>query len=171
MSLSTDIQAAVKAKPGITSREIAQAVGRDDRKGIARVAALLTQAWRRGKLERETIDGGLRYSPNAHTGSDYRVTARTPTGQSTRPPSHARVQPKSAPARKATPPAPPKPSAEQVAQLSSMFVKPSPRAKQVGGNETVDDFIARGGVIQRLAPGECSRPLASYAAGEDAFPL
>lgn len=182
MSLSTKAQATVKAKwdkamhaaqaaatskrkpaqpVGMTAREVAVALGKGDRKGIARVAALLSKAWQYGKLDRDEIEGLLRYKPNAHTGIDFRVTTRTPTGQSARPESHARVQPKSAPA---------KPSAQQAAHITSLFDKPTPRIRATDQGETVEAFCARGGVIQRLAPGECTRRLASYAA-DDNFPL
>ena len=158
MSLSTDIQAAVKAKARMSARAVAAAVGKHDRKGIARVAAILTQNWQRGKVDRETIDGVLCYSPNAHTGTDYRITSRTPTGQTTRPRSLAMVQPKESPARnpRFVPP-PRKPSPEQVAQLTSLFAKPAPRNNATGPMPTSEDFIAAGGVIQILPPGASSR--------------
>lgn len=143
---------------GMTGREVAVALGMSDRRGIARVAATLSKAWQSGKLDRKEIEGVLRYQPNAHTGSDYRYTSRTPTGQSTRAPSLAQVQPKESPVRKARfIPPPTKPTAEQVAQLTSLFAKPAPRNNATGPMPTSEDFIAAGGVIQILPPGASSR--------------
>lgn len=182
MSLSMKAQAKVKAKwdtamhaaraaattkrkvaepVGMTAREVAVALGKPDRKGIARVAALLSRDWQRGKVDRDEIDGLLRYKPNQHTGIDFRVTTRTATGQSSRPPSHATVQPKTAPA---------KPSAHQLAHVARSCKKPALRNPPSGSAQTVEEFVAKGGVIQYLAPGECSRPLASFAQAEDTFP-
>jgi hypothetical protein len=190
MSLSTKAQATVKAKweankraaqvaatttrkpadpIGMTAREVAVAMGRPDRKGIARIAAVLSKVWQYGKLDRDEIDGLLRYKPNAHTGIDFRVTTRTPTGKTTRPAILASVQPKASPARKAVPP-PRKPSPEQVAKVTSLFAKPTPRNRSAGPMLTSEDFIAAGGVIEKLPPGASSRKPHIFA-DEDTFTL
>ena len=113
----------------------------------------------------------LCYSPNEHTGTDYRITSRTPTGQTTRPRSLAMVQPKESPARnpRFVPP-PRKPSPEQVAKVTSLFAKPTPRNKSAGPMLTSEDFIAAGGVIEKLPPGASSRKPSSFA-DEDTFTL
>lgn len=178
MSVTNAMELAVKAKPGMNSREVTTAIKAAIRKcaasdpkarapvdyaEVTRVSALLTQSFQRGKLDRKRIGSDLRYYPNDKTGRDQRNGARVakPSQQPARAPSQPKAAKPAEPLREL--PAPLKPSAEQHKAMSAIFKKP---AKATAARaETVDEFQRRGGRIEYLAPGVSG--LARNAANAD----
>lgn len=176
MSIRAALQQYVQANPGQALRAIAAGIGIRDRAGITNAGAQLCQLAKKGKL-RTTMPGGrirgALYYPTATTGIDRRVRY-TPEQAAQRQRDReqrkaerrraARREKRLTPAqrdafyRDLPPPAPVKrkPTAEQ------QFVIGQPRqrtAARATNAQTVDEFIAQGGQIERLAPHACSKPL------------
>ncbi len=165
-TLSQAMQAAVAAKPGITMRHIAEAIGRTDRATTTVMSARLTQLCKIGKLRSEHIQepgrARLRYFPTDTTGTDRRTLDHLPGPKAGSSAERKKAQraakraeaPTAAPAyasAKATKPSPA--SHIRVAALSR------PPAPPPGRAQTVEQFLAQGGKIQRLGPYDTSNPL------------
>lgn len=166
-ALSQLIQDAIVGAPGRTTRQIAAAVGKSDPTGMARVSTLLSQLRVRGKVRTDVQMGKLHHFPTALTGvdlrsirasTDPRLAAQAQAKRDQRA-SRAAREAKGAPAvaRLVKANTPPKPAASvRVIPKREPLPPPAVRAAPA---ETVADFLARGGVIQRLGPYECSNPL------------
>ncbi len=170
MSIRQDIQRAVLDKPGLTMRQVAEAIGRGDRAGVQGVSAQLSQLCKVGKLRKDSVyalTGVPRYWPTDDTLNDLRATRYTAIRKPPRP-----VAAKPAPTRrqvaqvirasiKATTPPAPKPAPKPTQQQQPRCLRPLryQRAMPNGEPETVEQYQARGGVIERLPPSATSTPL------------
>lgn len=156
MSLTNDLEMAVKARPGLTPREAAQAV--DHLADVPRVSALLGQSFQRGKLTRVQEGKAFRYYANAKTGMDQRNGGRAAAPKPAPKPRPA-AKPATTPATTRTERAPPpKPTA---AQQFRVVDPPRPKrpATPAGKTESVEEFRARGGIVQRLPDYHSGQPL------------
>lgn len=107
-----------------------------------------------GKLERIGTLRAFTYLPTATTLVDGRVARRKVKPQPPRQASkHQPAARKAAPAR-VSKPKPPRPAPE-----SRRFLVARPAPRPPGERETVAEFLARGGRIQKLKHGECSGPV------------
>ena len=171
------LELAVLAHPaGISSGDASRHAGYPATVERMRASALLNQQWHRGKMDRQGTGRSIRYFPNSVTGIDrrsHRPTRTAPSAHERRAAAQraraatrdlARQKRQANTPKPAPPTKPPKASAAQVARVSALFVKPT-RLKCTDHAETVDEFLARGGQIERLPSGACSRPLASF--GDD----
>lgn len=166
MSRMFDIQKVVLQTPGVTVRDVAKALGLDDsRADRTRISALLTQCWQRGKLERaQDPDGKMRYTPTATTCVDGRNKR---CSDSTKAERQRVVDQRRRAAKQQN-------RAQKMAGYTSQHARPPvprshititepPRPKApphpAGSTETVAEFEARGGQIQRLAFGQCNNDL------------
>lgn len=165
MSLTFDIQKAVLEKPGLSVRDVAEAFDYNTRAGRTRVSALLTQCWQREKLARWQDGAGvMRYYPTGTTCVDKRTLRRKPGTDASR----------RAEKREATIAASRLSDAQKRASYASVnanppaarshiTIKEPPRPKApphpAGSAETVAEFEARGGQIQRLPFGHCNNDL------------
>lgn len=166
MSVRQDIQRAILDKPGLTMRQVAEAIGRGDRAGVQGVSAQLSQLCKVGKLRKDSVyalTGVPRYWPTDSTLTDGRETRYTAIRKPARP-----VATKPAPARKqvaqvirAPIKAAPKPAPKPTLQQQPRCLRPlrHQRAMPNGQAETIPEFEARGGVIERLPPSATSTPL------------
>lgn len=161
MTLTHAIELAVIARPGMSSAEIVAAVNADMGRDITRICALLQQSCNRGKLSRTGSPRHWRYFPTAITAQDQRKARNKPDAASKRKRDATREAraakkagaPKPLPERRQ----PPKPTAAQQVQV---VAPPRPKASHhAGGTETVAEFEARGGQIQRLPFGHCNNDL------------
>lgn len=164
MTLTHAIQKAVQARPGMTSREVADMINGESRSDIARISALLVQCWQRGKLHRTGKGRAYRYYPTDKTCIDQRSVRNKPSAaaarkrQATR---EARAK-KKAQRQAQPPPAKTPPAAKPSNPLAFRIVEPArpkPQAATARKAETVADFLAAGGQIQRLPPHFSANPL------------
>lgn len=170
MSISQDIQRAVLEKPGLTMRQVAEAIGRGDRAGVQGVSAQICQLCQKGKLRKDSVyamTGVPRYWPTAATLADLRALRYTKLRKRTQPAAPART----APARRqvaqvvrkpvdAAPKPVPKPTAQQQPKvLRAPLLRPRPAPNANAEAETVDAFLARGGTVERMPPSATSNPL------------
>lgn len=178
------IIAAVISKPGSNMREVAAAIGIDERTKLTCVSAQLSQLCIKKKLRKDSPHDPRRnpprYWPTDIATLDLRKLPRTPSQRAQhsdaslkreavrRAKREASEAKRAAAIRQAAPAKPAKPSMAQHANLSSLFLKASPRSRTPRtGVESVEQFVKRGGQIERLQPGACSRPLASLAGDDD----
>lgn len=170
MSISQDIQRAVLDKPGMTMRQTAEAIGRGDRAGVQGVSAQMSQLCKAGKLRKDSVyalTGVPRYWPTDSTLTDGRETRYTairkpprPVAAKPAPPRKQVAQVIRAPIKAAPPSAPkpvPKPTPKQQPRCLRPLIRPRPMPN--GDAETVEQYQARGGVIERLPPSATSTPL------------
>lgn len=141
-------------------QQIAKAVADPDAETTARfttlVAAQLHQLTKNGKVKRAGKPMAYTYAASPRTLLDGRKFDRE---------GKPRVR-KAPPARKPRAPAP-KPSAAREPKPArtvdrGRIVDPRPRIgppRRTGERETVEEFEARGGRVQKLKPGESSRPM------------
>lgn len=172
MSISQDIQRAVLEKPGLTMRQVAEAIGRGDRAGVQGVSAQICHLCKKGKLRKDSVHaltGVPRYWPTDDTLTDLRETRYTKL----RPRAQPAAPAKPAPARRqvvqvarkhiaATPKPAPKPTAQQQPKVTRHpLLRPMlrPASNANADAETVDAFLARGGIVERLPPSATSTPL------------
>ena len=167
MSISQDIQRAVLEKPGLTMRQVAEAIGRGDRAGVQGVSAQICQLCQKGKLRKDSVyamTGVPRYWPTDDTLVDLRELRYTKLRKRTQPAAPARP----APARRqvvrkpvdAAPKPVPKPTAQQQPKvMRAPLLRPRPAPNANAEAETVDAFLARGGTVERLPPSATSSPL------------
>ena len=156
MSLTNDLEMAVKARPGLTPREAAQAV--DHLADVPRVSALLGQSFQRGKLTRVQEGKAFRYYANAKTGMDQRNGGRAAAPKPAPKPRPA-AKPATTPATTRTERAPPpKPTAAQQFRVVDP-PRPKQPANPAGRVETYEEFLARGGKPQVLPPHHSGDPL------------
>jgi hypothetical protein len=146
------IQAAVLAQPGIKIAGIYLAVGavtlRERKCAGAAVSTLLKNSKIRhdGKPARQ----GRGYHPTATTGVDDRLK---PNGEaSRRAQQRMREEVKAAKAAIPKPPKPPKSADMTIVRKP----EPAPVAKATARPQTVEEFLANGGVIQHLPPHYCA---------------
>lgn len=157
MSMTHAIEMAVKARPGMSLREIGAAVGATDARALSRVSALLHQSCERRKLRADGPPRRREYHPTAITGVDQRHAKRRPDSRAERRKAkRAEVAARKAAQKPARPAEPqPAPPPFRINRL------PAPPTK-FGANaapETVAQFQARGGLIDRLPPHASSHPL------------
>lgn len=158
------IQQAILASPGLTLREVATAVGMSSRGNVGTVSALLSQLCQKGKLSRDsamdTRIGVSRFWPTATTGIDQRRKAETKaTRAAEKRESRARV---ATPKTNATAPIArkqAKPTAAQQFVINSPKPPRMPRRGECDKPETVEEFQARGGIVQQLKPHDSGNPL------------
>lgn len=153
MSLTNDLELAVKKRPGMTPRQAAHAVGHQH--DIPRISALMGQSFQRGKLTRVQEGKAFRYYPNAKTGQDQRNGGRVAAPKTTPKP---RQVAKPAPAPRLAERAPQKPTPAQQFRVVDP-PRPKAPAHPAGRMETVEDFLANGGAIQHLPPHYCAQSL------------
>lgn len=155
MSLTNDLELAVKKRPGMTPRQAAHAVGHQH--DIPRISALMGQSFQRGKLTRVQEGKAFRYYPNAKTGQDQRNGGRVAAPKPAPKPRPV-AKPAAAPAPKVAERAPQKPTP---AQQFRVVEPPRPKAPAhpAGRVETVEEFLARGGHVQVLPNNFSSTPL------------
>lgn len=177
MSVSQVLQQYILRNPGQTLRAIAAGIGITDRAGITNAGAQLSQLVKKGKL-RAAMSGsrkrGAAYHPTDATGVLLRPKL-TPQEVAAR--AEARAQRKAVQRRAQTQarrqltdaqrdafykhvaapsPAPRKPTAQQQFKIAA----PRRRtATHTGAAQTVEEFIALGGQIERLASHASSHPL------------
>lgn len=172
MSIRQDIVKAVVHQPGLTMRQVAQAIGRSDRAGVQGVGAQISQLCKAGKLRKDSVyalTGVPRYWPTKTSLLDMRQAVnRTPAptkAASTSTPAKrvARVVRKPLPA-----PPPPKPA--PMPRMIAKRPKPAPTPPP-GTPETLEQFIARGGTIERLPPYACSQQLLRYDHSNTEVPI
>ena len=177
MSTRAALQDFILRNPGKTLRAIAAGIGITDRAGITNAGAQLCQLAKNGKLRTETPSDrqrGAAYYPTATTGVRLRPTL-TPQESSAR--AAAQAQRKAAKRRAQTQarrqltdaqrdafykhvPAAAPASRKPTAQQQTKIVPPRRRTvAHTGTAQTVEEFLAQGGQIERLAPHASSHPL------------
>lgn len=139
-SLPRRICEAVIASPGITQRELASVVDAEP----SRVATAVVWLLRNGKLRQDgTPNPAVRkLHPTAETMVDRRQ-------QRIRGERKPRREPKAKPAAR------PGATAARIVQARDARVLPPPPA----GAQSVEEFLAKGGAVQRLGPYESGNPL------------
>lgn len=164
MNTRAALQAAIVATPGMTLREVAAAVGQTSRQNVTGIAAQLSQLCKIGKLRKDSIlvaGAQPRYWPTQDTGKDLRAARAKPppaaprardSNQKQNSPHFARPAHVLRTAR-------PKPTAAQQFRIHPRTPPRTPRPSGARHPETVDEFIARGGKVQRLDPHAASKPL------------
>lgn len=163
MSRASDMVEAVVKRPGMSPRQIGDALGLHWASAVNVVCSQLLQLERAGKLRREGKPKDYRYFPTPISLIDKRYGPRRGTEpkpkQRRRPALKAAAQPAK---RYASPFAhAPKPASKIV------IGKPAPKpiapprntAHPAGARETVEEFLARGGRVQVLPNGASSEPL------------
>lgn len=170
-SVSMAIQKAVLANPGITLREIAAALGIGPRAKLTSISARLTQLCELNKLRRDVIGSRhhpSRFWPTDITAVDLRELRRKPgdpvqrkiAGQRARRQAKAATVAASQKAHKPSP-------------RSQVRIVDPPRPPKLPHNgtqpETVEQFLARGGQIQRLSFGQCNNDLRFDHSGTTTF--
>lgn len=169
MSVRAAMQQYIKDNPGKPLRDIVAAVGVTGRDNITTASAQLHQLTKRGKLRAVLPPGRVRgalYYPTATTGVDGRVPSPEEAArrQQARARRHAEAQAASR-SRRLT-------AAQRNAFYKSFDTPATPTPAQQpsvarrrdapppvwhgAAPQTVDDFIAQGGQIERLAPHACS---------------
>lgn len=176
------IISAVIAKPGSTMREVAKAIGLGERDDVTSVSAQLSQLCIRGKLRRDNPRNprvnAPHYWPTETATVDLRKVARTPAQIA----QHAEACVKREAAKRAQrerealtkiPAVAASPKAHKPAPASRVRIvdPPRPPKAQYSGTapETVAEFLARGGQIQRLAFGQCNNDLRFDHSGTTTF--
>ena len=167
MSRAQSILHAVVARPGMSPREIGDALGLNWKSSVGVVCATLQQLTKAGKLEFKGAMRARRYYATSDALVDRRFRTRAKAAKA--------AKPKPARARKAAAPksasrirlGPPKPTAAQ--QVQVVPKRPASNAATASKPfETVDSFLARGGRIQRLSHGASANPLRITRADIDA---
>ena len=165
MSRAKAIINALIASPGMTMREVAVAIGHDP--ANTAVSAQLSQLAKHGKLRRDAsgIGRGGRYWPTALANVDR----RSDPGRARKRSTAAKF---AAGTRAASRPIETRAAARQRAKAENAQAKPHPKpaprfiqppppksTRHGNGVETVAQFIARGGTVQRLHAHASSHPL------------
>lgn len=166
MIIRQELQAYVLANPGKKLREITTGIGITDRDGITHAGAQLYQLVRGGFLRNEVVPGqlrGFRYFPTATTLTSVRQTV-TPEqlAENARTRELRKRDSKRAKRRLS--------AAQQQAFYANAPVAPTsvrapiapapPKAARPAAKvETVEEFLKRGGRVQRLASHDTSHPL------------
>lgn len=162
-----DIIRAVVKTPGMAPRQIGDALGLNWTASVSVMSALLQQLCKAGKLERKGKPRAYRYYPTDLSLLDMRSGKRM-----AKPP----AKPKPARVRKAAVPKPalsarkpqPKPTAAQQLQIVPKKPDVTTAAPPRATRETVDEFLRRGGRIERLPNGASADPLRITRADIDA---
>lgn len=147
MSLPRQIALAVMATPGIAQRELSKALGVEP----SRVATAVTWLLAKGKLRDDSpVDPRMRtLYPTETTLSDGRSQRVSKPRKPRRPPAVAKTKPAPTP--------------------RLVEARPVRAAAASDHPETVAEFLARGGQIQRLAFGQCNNDLRFDHSGTTTF--
>lgn len=159
MTRARAIVEALIARPGMTLREVAAAIGEQSRSTA--VSAQLSQLAKVGKVRRDssiTTSGG-RYWPTDISRQDLRSSySRTGKRPDRMAKARAERAAKTVRAPVRTVPTPSQPKAatrpETLPRLLPARPKPAPLP-----DVSVQDFLRKGGRIEYLSPHECSQPL------------
>lgn len=157
MSRALAMVRAVAKNPGLTPRQIGDALGLHWASAVNVVCSQLLQLERAGKLRREGQPKAYRYFPTDISLVDKRFGKRTATADA---PKRRRRPVLKVPAKRVVP----KP-ASRIGLVPAKPVPPPMRsAHPAGPRETVEEFLARGGRVQRLPMGAVAVPLGRGAA-------
>lgn len=121
------------------------------------VAAQLSQLVEKKKITRHGFLGAYTYTPTAIALVDLRKVDRSGMPRTTTQVKRAK-RPASKPAAKPAPARDSKPVARTHAQRLAQANLQPPTPRRPGERETVAEFLARGGRIQKLRHGESSQP-------------
>lgn len=165
MSRRQDILRAVMERPGMQLREIAAAIGFKPGDKITAVSAQLTHLCDFGLLRNNGLLRGKSFYPNENTQA---AIDRKP-GSGAKPGPKPKPAKPAAKKRYASPLArEPKPASKIAIGVHAPKPPPPPRAAAhpAGAFETVDEFLARGGKVQRLPNGASAHPLHTITPAE-----
>ena len=157
MNRSQAILHAVHKRPGLSPRQIAAAIGEDWHLVACQMSAQLHQLCVAKKLRRTGKPRAFLYYPTDDTLRDLRTGKRMVVKPTKAKP--ARKKPAAKPAAPKKPRAAVKPTAAQQVQVVAKPLAPPASTPKATPFETVEQFLARGGRIQRLPDGASATPL------------
>lgn len=169
MSRAQAIIEAVVKNPGLTTREVGDALGLHWASAVNVVCSQLLQLVQAGKLRREGSFKNYRYYPTKLSLVDKRFGPRQGRDAAPKRRRPALKAATGAAKRYASPLArEPKPASKIAIGVHAPKPPPPPRAAAhpAGAFETVDEFLARGGKVQRLPNGASAHPLHTITPAE-----